>query len=130
MGGAGGRFSTTRWTLVLASAQNANNTAALEELCRIYWRPVFAFVRGRGHSVADAQDLTQDFFVGLLGGNFLRQADRTRGRFRSFLLVSLNHFLADARDRAGPRNGAAGSRLSRGTTTRRKSAVMRVTAQR
>jgi DNA-directed RNA polymerase specialized sigma24 family protein len=94
------RFSTTRWTVVLASRQPADNTAALETLCRIYWRPVFAFVRRRGYSVADAQDLTQDFFLSLFSGDFLSRADRSRGRFRSLLQIALGRFLADARDRA------------------------------
>ena len=98
--GACGHFYTTRWTVVLASGQPADNTAALETLCRTYWRPVFAFVRRRGHSVADAQDLTQDFFVSLFSGDFLRHVDRSRGRFRALLLTTLNHFLADAWDRA------------------------------
>ena len=97
---AAGCFSTTRWTLVLKSQQPADKTAALEELCRIYWRPVFAFVRRRGYSAADAQDLTQDFFLDLLSGDFLSRADRTKGRFRSLLLATLDHFLADAWDRA------------------------------
>ena len=93
-------FATTRWTLVLKSRTPAVNAAALEELCGIYWRPVFTFVRRRGYSVADAQDLTQDFFLDLLSGDFLSRADRNRGRFRSLLLKTLNHFLTDAQNRA------------------------------
>ena len=95
-----GCFVTTCWNLVLASGQPANNREALEELCRIYWRPVFAFVRRRGYSAADAQDLTQDFFLALLSRDFLRRAEPSRGRFRSFLMVALENFLSDARTHA------------------------------
>lgn len=70
---------------------------ALTELCRIYWRPVFAFICRRGHSVTDAQDLTQDFFVLLLKGNLLVLADPARGRFRSLLRTAVENFLNDKR---------------------------------
>lgn len=99
-----GRFHTTRWSVILSSLEGASDEArvreALGRLCRVYWRPVFAFVCRRGHSVPDAQDLTQDFFLMVLKGNFLQQADRQRGRFRSFLLTSLQNFLHDAHDKA------------------------------
>ena len=72
---------------------------ALAELCRTYWRPIFSFVSRQGHSQEDAQDLTQDFFVMVLKGNWLQHADETRGRFRSFLLRSLQHFLGHAAER-------------------------------
>jgi len=80
---------------------------ALAELCKIYWRPVFAFICGRGHSVTDAQDLTQDFFVMVLKGRLLECADRSRGRFRSLVLTSLQNFLHDAAEkrRARKRGG-------------------------
>jgi len=73
--------------------------AALAELCKIYWRPVFAFICRRGHSVPDAQDLTQDFFVMVLKGRLLERADRSRGRFRSLVLKALQNFLHDAAER-------------------------------
>ncbi len=73
---------------------------ALTQLCRIYWRPIFAFVCRKGYSVPDAQDLTQDFFVMVLKGNLLRQAHPGRGRFRSLLLKSLENFLIKAHDKA------------------------------
>lgn len=72
---------------------------ALSQLCRIYWRPIFAFICRRGHSVGDAQDLTQDFFVTVLEGDLLRRADPNRGRFRSLLLKALQNFLIDAHEK-------------------------------
>ena len=67
---------------------------ALETLCRAYWYPLYAYIRRKGHSPVDAQDLTQEFFARLLSRNYLNVADRNRGKFRSFLLGSLEHFLA------------------------------------
>jgi RNA polymerase sigma factor (sigma-70 family) len=97
------RFTTTRWSVVLSCADNSSNAQisrdALTQLCQIYWRPVFAFVCRHGYSVADAQDLTQDFFVMLLEGPLLQRADPKRGRFRSLLLKALIDFLHDARDK-------------------------------
>lgn len=91
------RFCTTQWSVVLSSAgQNSNADEALGQLCRIYWRPIFAFICRRGHNVSDAQDLTQEFFMRLLNGNLLSKADPSRGRFRSLLLRSLQNFLIDA----------------------------------
>ena len=73
--------------------------AALAELCRGYWAPLYGFVRSRGHTVHDAQDLTQSFFVYVLERKVYARANRQKGRFRSFLLASLKNFLADAVDR-------------------------------
>ncbi len=99
----GARFKTTRWSLILSSLDDESDEGkareALSQLCRIYWRPIFAFVCRKGHPVPDAQDLTQDFFVTVLKGNFLQQADHERGRFRSFLFKSLQNFLHDAHDK-------------------------------
>jgi RNA polymerase sigma factor (sigma-70 family) len=96
-------FSTTRWSLIISGSRlDADEQAAqraLAELCHTYWRPIFAYICRRGHSPEDAQDLTQDFFAMMLRKNWLQNADRTRGRFRSLLLKSLDHFLLDARDR-------------------------------
>ena len=73
--------------------------AALAELCQVYWAPLYGFVRSRGHTVHDAQDLTQSFFAYLLEHKVFARANREKGRFRSFLLASLKNFLADAADR-------------------------------
>jgi RNA polymerase sigma factor (sigma-70 family) len=98
--GAPRQFATTRWSLILSAAHSESGEekarAALEELCRIYWRPVFVFVCRRGYSTEDAQDLTQDFFVKILEPNWLQHADAKRGRFRTFLLTSLQNFLIKA----------------------------------
>ena len=89
-------FVTTHWSVVLAAKQepSAEADAALERLCRTYWWPLYAFVRRRGYEVHDAQDLTQEFFARLLAKDFLRAVDRSKGKFRSFLLAALEHFLA------------------------------------
>jgi RNA polymerase sigma factor (sigma-70 family) len=96
-------FVTTRWSLILSAANLTNEEQkardALAELCRTYWRPVFSFVCRRGYSTEDAQDLTQDFFVTILGHNWLQHADRNRGRFRSLLLRSLQNFLINAAEK-------------------------------
>jgi DNA-directed RNA polymerase specialized sigma24 family protein len=98
-----GAFVTTRWSLILSGAgsksKEQETQAALAELCRIYWRPIFAFICRRGYSTQDAEDLTQDFFVMILKGDWLQNADRSRGRFRSLLLKSLKNFLNDAADK-------------------------------
>jgi RNA polymerase sigma-70 factor (ECF subfamily) len=99
--GSPDRFPTTRWSVVLACADSGGGeeTArkALDQLCKTYWRPVFAFIGRCGHPVLDAQDLTQDFFVMVLKGHLLQRADPDRGRFRSLLLKALKDFLANAR---------------------------------
>jgi RNA polymerase sigma factor (sigma-70 family) len=93
------RFQTTRWTVILSCAQAGDSAEqahkAITELCRTYWRPVFALICRRGHSVTDAQDLTQDFFMTLLKGNLLALADPGRGRFRSLLRTAVENFLND-----------------------------------
>lgn len=105
-------FVTTRWSLVLSAAHFGSEEQkardALAELCRTYWRPIFSFVRARGYSIEDAQDLTQDFFVTILKKNWLHHADRNRGRFRSLLLRSLQNFLINAAEktRAHKRGGS------------------------
>ncbi len=104
-------FVSTRWTMVLkAGDSNVPSAAAgqaLSDLCRIYWRPLYLFLRREGVGSEDAQDLTQGFFTMLIQDRTYRRADRERGRFRSFLLGALKHFLADARDlaRAQKRGG-------------------------
>ena len=95
-------FATTHWSVVLAAGQQDSSQAAeaLETLCRTYWYPLYAYIRRRGYSHADAQDLAQDFFVQLLRKNYPARADPAKGRFRNFLLHALNQFLADERERA------------------------------
>ena len=94
-------FATTHWSVVLAAAQTDAPQAgeALETLCRTYWYPLYAYVRRRGHSPEDSQDLTQGFFAHLLRQDFLCGVGPEKGRFRSFLLACLNNFLSDERDR-------------------------------
>ena len=84
---------------------------ALETLCRDYWYPLYAYVRRRGYCPEDAQDLTQEFFARLLKGNSLARADCAKGRFRSFLLGALNHFMADEKDRAEAKKRGGGQTL-------------------
>jgi RNA polymerase sigma-70 factor (ECF subfamily) len=111
--GGGHEFVTTRWSLILSAANLTNEEqrarSALAELCRTYWRPIFSFVRARGYSIEDAQDLTQDFFVTILKKNWLQHADRNRGRFRSLLLRSLQNFLINTAEKthAHKRGGGA-----------------------
>lgn len=92
-----GAFSTTHWSAVFQAglADSATARAALEKLCQRYWYPLYVNVRRRGWAEEDAKDLTQQFFARLLDHNYLERARPERGRFRSFLLTSLKHFLAD-----------------------------------
>lgn len=87
-------FTTTRWSVVLGARDGdvPEADAALEELCRAYWWPLYAFARRRGHGPEDAQDLVQGFFARMLEKDYLRSVDRTKGRFRSFLLTAFEHF--------------------------------------
>jgi RNA polymerase sigma-70 factor (ECF subfamily) len=95
-------FTTTHWSVVLAAgrAGSPESEDALEKLCRDYWYPLYAYTRRRGYSPHDAQDLVQDFFARFLAKNYLEGLSAGRGKFRSFLLASLNHFLANEYDRA------------------------------
>jgi len=103
-------FVTTHWSVVLSAGDIDGSQAseALEKLCRTYWPPLYSYVRRQGHGLEDAQDLTQAFFAKLLEKNFWARADRRKGRFRSFLLTALRHFLADERDRAKTRKRGGG----------------------
>lgn len=94
-------FATTHWSRILAARDHGTPGAdeALEELCRDYWRPLHAYIRRRGYGPEDAQDLTQGFFEQLLAKDYLGDLTPGRGRFRSFLLVSLQHYLANQWDR-------------------------------
>ncbi|PTX91828.1 sigma-70 family RNA polymerase sigma factor [Opitutus sp. ER46] len=111
-----GRFAATQWSMVLQAgrADSGDAQEALARLCETYWYPLYAHVRRRGYAAADAQDLTQEFFLRLLDRRLLAQADPQRGRFRSFVLTALDHFLADARAKAQAQKrggGAAGLSL-------------------
>lgn len=107
-------FATTHWSVVLAAAHGEAPKArnALEKLCRIYWLPLYVFVRRRGYSTDDAKDLTQGFFAWLLGRNWLGGADQQRGRFRSFLLTSLSRFLSDEWDKLKAQKRGGGQVVS------------------
>src|SRR5687767_11109651 len=90
-------FATTHWSVVLSAreAQSPDAAEALDRLCRTYWPPVFLYIRRRGHSAAEAEDLTQEFFARLLERNYLDRLQHRDGKFRSFLLTFVNHFLSD-----------------------------------
>ena len=93
-------FNTTHWSVVAACAwQNGTADAALAQLCRDYWPPLYTFVRRRGYSSADAQDIVQGFFAHLLKNKAYAKTDRMKGKFRSFLLASLKNYMADVLDR-------------------------------
>jgi DNA-directed RNA polymerase specialized sigma24 family protein len=94
---AAGSFATTHWSVVVAAGQcrSPDSQGALATLCEAYWYPLYVYIRRRGYGAEDARDLTQAFFAQLLEKQTLQVADRQRGKFRSFLLASLNHFLAN-----------------------------------
>jgi RNA polymerase sigma-70 factor (ECF subfamily) len=99
---SGDVFATTHWTVVLAAGRRSTPQAdhALEALCRTYWFPLYAYVRRRGHTKEDAEDLTQAFFARFLAKNYLEGLSAERGRFRAFLLAALKHFLANEWDKS------------------------------
>jgi RNA polymerase sigma-70 factor (ECF subfamily) len=106
----GGIFATTHWTVVLAAGRGGSQQAevALEELCRTYWYPLYAYVRRHGHAREDAEDLTQGFFARLLEKNYLEGVTSERGKFRAFLLVALKRFMANEWDRANRQKRGGG----------------------
>ncbi|HUC85247.1 MAG TPA: sigma-70 family RNA polymerase sigma factor [Candidatus Acidoferrales bacterium] len=106
-------FVTTQWTMVLAAGQERTPQAAraLEELCRTYWFPLYAYIRRRGHTKEDAEDLTQTFFARLLEKNPFAHLDSEKGKFRAFLLASLKHYLANERDKARTQKRGGGQPL-------------------
>jgi RNA polymerase sigma-70 factor (ECF subfamily) len=91
-----GVFATTHWSVIVCAGETESPLAAeaLSRLCGVYWYPLYAYVRRQGHDPHEAQDLTQEFFARLLAKNFLRSLDRQKGKFRSFLLAAMEHFLA------------------------------------
>ena len=92
-------FTTTCWTDLMAAQEGESPQAqeALGRLCNTYWYPLYAYIRRQGRSSQDAEDLTQSFFYQILKKNYLGAVDRKKGKFRSFLLASLNHFLSNER---------------------------------
>jgi RNA polymerase sigma factor (sigma-70 family) len=106
-------FATTHWTAVLAAGRRSSPQAdgALEELCRTYWYPLYAYVRRHGHSREDAEDLTQGFFARLLEKNYLEGVSSDKGKFRSFLLMAVKRFLANEWDRANRQKRGGGATL-------------------
>ena len=103
-------FATTHWSVILAAGGEDSTvaTTALESLCRAYWYPVYAYIRHRGHQPADSEDLTQGFFARFLEKQAFRVADPGRGRFRTFLLASLQNFLANEWDKTQARKRGGG----------------------
>jgi len=106
-------FATTHWSVVLAAKDRHGPAGrqALETLCRGYWYPLYAFVRRQGHNPEDAADLTQEFFTRLLDKEWLADVSRSKGRFRSFLLAAMTHFLANEYDKARARKRGGGCRI-------------------
>jgi RNA polymerase sigma-70 factor (ECF subfamily) len=100
--GGANRFLTTRWSVVLVSAQSQapGSKEAFADLCKLYWYPLYAFIRHREYSAEDAEDLVQGFFLHLVEHKSLSRVDRSKGKFRSFLLASLQKYLSDEADRA------------------------------
>ena len=113
-GAPGDVFATTHWTVVLAAGRRSTPQSdhALEELCRAYWFPLYAYVRRHGHTKEDAEDLTQAFFARFLEKNYLAGLSAERGRFRAFLLASLKHFLANEWDKSRRRKRGGVTPLS------------------
>jgi len=108
-----GRFTTTHWSVVLAAGQvtSARYREAIQTLCRTYWFPLYAYLRRQGYDTHQAQDYTQAFFTRLLEKDGLRLADPKRGKFRSFLLAALKHFLANESDRIRAQKRGAGREI-------------------
>jgi len=107
------QFTTTHWSVVLAAGRSDTAAAAeaLEKLCRTYWYPVYAYLRRRGRGEQDAQDLTQGFFAHLLERRSIQGVEREKGKFRSFMLASLNYYVADERDRANAQKRGGGREI-------------------
>src|SRR5438874_278641 len=106
-------FATTHWSVVLSaqSKSSPQSAQALENLCRVYWFPLYAYVRRIGHTREDAEDLTQAFFARLLEKDFLRTVGPDRGRFRNFLLVAIKRFVANEWDRSRALKRGGGQQL-------------------
>ena len=113
LGGPARAFHTTHWSVVLAAGEEGSEqaAAALSRLCQTYWFPVYAFVRKKGHSPEQAQDFTQEFFAGFLEKNYVAKAARDRGRFRVFLMSSVENFLHNQHDKAQAQKRGGGRQL-------------------
>jgi len=110
---AASQFATTHWSVVLAAKDDTSSAAAdaLAQLCRVYWYPLYAFIRRRGYGPDDAQDLTQEFFYRLLDRRYLSAVDHRKGRFRTFLLGALEHFLANEWRRSQTQRRGGGQQI-------------------
>src|SRR6478609_5771940 len=103
-------FATTHWSVVLAAKQSESSQAgaALEKLCRTYWKPLCAYIERDGHNATEAQDLTQEFFARLLARDYLQHLHHQDGKFRSFLLAYLKNFLSEQRRKSGTQKRGGG----------------------
>jgi len=108
-----GWFGTTHWTVVLQAgeAESPETQAALAKLCQTYWYPLYVFIRRQGRNPQDAQDLVQGFFARVLEKNYIQDADRTKGRFRSFLLLALKRYMANEWDYANRQKRGGGNQV-------------------
>ncbi len=106
-------FTTTNWSMIMTVNQGdpARSAAALEELCRRYWSPLYVYIRRRGHDRHSAEDLTQAFFAHILDMETLKRVDRSKGRFRGFLLGVLKHFLLNESDKRGAQKRGGGMQV-------------------
>lgn len=109
-----GHFQTTRWSVVKAAGRDPQSREARDALAKLsqaYWFPIYSFIRRQGHSPQDAEDLTQEFVTRLIEKNYLAEIDASKGRFRSFLLACLRHFLSNEYDRVKAQKRGGGKRL-------------------
>jgi RNA polymerase sigma-70 factor (ECF subfamily) len=108
-----GTFATTHWSVVLNARSEDSSQAlvAIEKLARAYWYPLYAYIRRKGHDAHTAEDLTQEFFARVISRNFFARVDRTKGRFRSWLLGAMNHFLAHEWEKARAQKRGGGATL-------------------
>ena len=106
-------FATTHWSVVVQAgdSQSPESTLAMERLCHSYWYPLYAFVRRKGHGHEDASDLTQAFFARFLERRYLKSVDANLGKFRTFLLTSMTHFLANEWDKTQAQRRGGGARM-------------------
>jgi len=111
--GSSARFQTTHWSVVLEAGKSVSpqSSEALEKLCQTYWQPLYVFIRRKGYPEEDAQDLTQEFFARLLERRDFETVHPYKGKFRTFLLAAMTHFLANERDRARAVKRGAGQKL-------------------